>query len=124
MKIQISVRDLELTKAQRAKVERRVGLILARYGERIESLKVGFAGPGNDGCSEVAITVRMKPKLVRAADSDTDLFVALDRAAQRAARSVARAIARDGWSDDTNAPAVVTSRIRPLAKLAVRRKRA
>jgi ribosomal subunit interface protein len=101
MKIQIQLRDLKLTKAQQATVERRLDLILASYGERIDRLKVSLAA-SEDGYSEVEIEVRMKARLVRAEHSDTNVLVALDHAAQRAARSVARAIAREGWWLDTD----------------------
>ena len=128
MKIQLTERDLKLTKAQRAKVERWLDLILARYGERIDHLKVGLGGPDDDGCSQVTISIRMKPKLVRVEDSDSDIFVAIDRAAQRAARSVARAIERDGrWENAEAAPSVAiprTSSVRiPRLKPLGRRKR-
>jgi ribosome-associated translation inhibitor RaiA len=101
MKILIHVRDMKLTKLERAKIERRLTLILARYGTRIDRLKVGFVGPRGSVHARFAIEVRMKPRLVRAEHSDTDLFVAVEHGAQRAARSVARAIAREGWWDET-----------------------
>jgi ribosomal subunit interface protein len=102
MKIQIHVRGMTLTKAQRAKIERRLTLIMARYGERIDRLKVGFAGTRGDRDSQLAIEVRLKPRMIRAQHADANVFVALEHAAQRAARSVARAIAREGWWDDTD----------------------
>jgi len=101
MKIEIRLRDMKLTKLQRARVERRLTLVLARYGERIDRLRVGVVGPRGDGYTQLAIEVRMKPRLVRAEHADTNVFVALEHAVQRAARSVARAIERDGWWDDS-----------------------
>jgi len=106
MKLQIDVRDMKLTKLQRAKVERRLLLILGRYGERIDRLKVRLAGPRGDRYAQLAIEVRMKPRLVRAEHADADIFIALEHAAQRAARSVARAIAREGWWDEAGVLAV------------------
>jgi ribosomal subunit interface protein len=94
MKIQIQLSKMKLTKAQRAKVEQKLDLILARYGDRIDRLKVKLIGGAQ---SQVEIEVRMKARLVSTEHSDTSMFVALDHAAQRVARSVARAISQEGW---------------------------
>jgi hypothetical protein len=79
---------------------------MARYGARIDRLKVGFAGARSGAHPQFAIEVRLKPRFVRAEHSDKNLFIALEHAAQRAARSVARAIAREGWWEDTGVFAV------------------
>ena len=98
MKIQIRGRNVELTKVLRARVERRLGFALSRFGERIGRVLLRFSetnGHSGDIDKRCQIDVGLKPKSVRVEHSDANLLVALDRAADRASRSVARALERD-----------------------------
>ena len=103
MKIQIRCRNIAITEALRARVERRLGFALSRFGERIGRVVLQFSET-NDQHGYVdkrcEIEVGMRPRSVRVEHTDADLFVALDRAADRASRSVARALERErDWEE-------------------------
>ena len=93
MKVEIRERDVEVTEVLRAHVERRLGLALGRFGDRIGRVMVRLSG-ANDRTGEQAtrcqIDVRLRPQSVRAGDTDADLFAAVDNASDRVSRSVAR----------------------------------
>ncbi len=93
MKVEIRERDVQVTDVLRAHVERRLGLALGRFGDRIGRVTVQFSGPNgqtDDRATRCQIDVRLRPQNVRAGDSDSDLFVAVDHASARVSRSVAR----------------------------------
>jgi ribosome-associated translation inhibitor RaiA len=92
MKIQIRPRGMILTKAQLVRVERDVDLELARFGDRIDRVIVEFKDAGDAGFTSCEIEVRIKPQVVKAEHSDTDVLMAAEHAIKRAARSVNRAI--------------------------------
>lgn len=95
MKIQIRERDVEVTEILRAHVERRLGLALGRFAERIARVMVRFSGASDQlGGSIVRcqIHVGLRPLSVRAVDTDADLFAAVNHATDRVSRSVARAL--------------------------------
>jgi putative sigma-54 modulation protein len=94
MKIHIRERNVALTKALRAHVERRLGFALSHFGERIGRVVVRFSAPGGAG-KLCQIEVTLRPRGVRAEDTHADLFAAVDHAADRVARSVARALERE-----------------------------
>ena len=103
MKIHIRGRNVELTEVLRARVERRLGFALSRFGERIGRVLLRFSdtsGYRGDVDKRCQIDVGLRPRSVRVEHTDVDLFVALDRAADRASRSVARALERErGWEE-------------------------
>lgn len=98
--MRISVRSLGMatTEALRSHVERRVLFAVGRFGERIEhvSARLGDAnGPrgGTDKTCRLVATLQSAGQVV-VEDADSDLYVAVDRAASRLGRTVARALER------------------------------
>jgi len=92
MKIQIRSRGLTLTGKQCVQLEHDIALLLARFGERIDRVRVTITPATETGFKCCEIEIRMKPQVVRVVHSDPDVLVAVGHAAQRAARSVSRAI--------------------------------
>ena len=92
MKIEIRPHGITLTRTQCVHVERDLYLLLARFGERIDRVIVGISDGDADGFKFCEIEVRMKPQILKVEHSDTDVVLAMERAAQRVARSVTRAI--------------------------------
>jgi ribosome-associated translation inhibitor RaiA len=79
-------------------VQRRLGLALARFGDLVDTVAVRFTR--TDTGSRCEIEVRLRPRSLRAEDTDADLIAALDRAGGRIARSVSRAVEREhAWAD-------------------------
>lgn len=95
MKIQIRPHGMTLTRTQFVRLERDLNLLLARFGERIDDVIVRISNrdPGFKLCE---IEVRLKPQILRVEDSDPDVALAAEHAAQRIARSVSRAIETEG----------------------------
>src|SRR5512141_220754 len=94
MKIQIR-QDDSVTEALRTHTLRRLGFALGRFGESVGDVIVRFSnsnrhGGGIDKCCQIQVGLLGSVKVV---ETDRDLFVAVDRAADRASRSVARALA-------------------------------
>jgi ribosomal subunit interface protein len=95
MKIQIPQCDVDVTDALRDHVERRVGLGLARFADRIGRVIVRFSqadGDPSGGHKRCQIEVSLRPRRLAVEDTDVDLFAAVNHATERAARSVARAL--------------------------------
>ena len=93
MKVQIQERNVHVSEALRAHVERRLGLALGRFGDRIGRVTVRFSdanGHAGEQATRCQIDVSLRPQSVRARDSDADLFTAVDQASDRVSRSVAR----------------------------------
>ena len=93
MRVEIRERDVEVTEVLRAHVERRLGLALGRFGDRIGRVTVRLSGAnGRTGeqATRCQIDVSLRPQNVRAGDTDADLFAAVDNASNRVSRSVAR----------------------------------
>lgn len=98
IKIRIRKSDVEISEVLRVHVERRLGLALARFADRIGTVIVRFSHAdgerrGSHKCCEIQVGLR--PVLLQAEDTDRDLFAAVNHATDRASRSVARAIERD-----------------------------
>jgi ribosome-associated translation inhibitor RaiA len=96
MKIHIRPRGVTLSKTQCVRLERDLDLALARFGERIERVNVEISDGDVAGIKSCEIEVRLKPQIVKVEVSDTDVFLAVEHAAQRVARSVSRAIETEG----------------------------
>ena len=96
MKIQIRPRGVTLTKPQCVGLERDLEIVLARFGERIDRVIVAISDGQVEGTKSCEIEVRLKPQIVKVEVSDTDVFLAMEHAAQRVARSVSRTIEIDG----------------------------
>jgi ribosomal subunit interface protein len=97
LKIQIRAGELRLTDVLRARVERRLGLALGRFGERIGRVIVRFSEP--DGHQRCEIEVSLRPHVVRVEVTDADALAAVDHAIDRAAGSVGRALDRERERD-------------------------
>jgi putative sigma-54 modulation protein len=98
IKIHIRNHDVDITDVLRIHVERRLGLALARFGDRIGRVMVRFShadGDGNGGHKRCRIEVGLRPQRVDAEDTDADLFAAVNHATDRASRSIARALERE-----------------------------
>ncbi len=92
MKIKIRPRGLTLTKKQCIQLEHDLGLLLARFSERIDRVIVTISNSAEAGFKCCEIEVQTNRQLVRIVHSDPDVLVAVGHAAQRAARSVSRTI--------------------------------
>ena len=103
MKIHLHVRTLKLTSQQRAKAELRLGLALGRFGDRVGRVVGRLSSQttaSGDAVARCQIEVDLHPRMVRVAEDDVDLFVAVSRAAERVERSVARALQREHLLED------------------------
>ena len=104
MQIQIRARHVAVTEALHAHVERRLGFALARFGARIGRVLVRFSDPnghrgGVDKRCQIDVGLRPSGR-VRGEDTDADLGVAVNRAADRVARAVARVLERErAWDE-------------------------
>jgi ribosomal subunit interface protein len=96
MKIQIRQHNSLVTEALRAHALRRLGFALGRFGESVGDVIVQFSdGNGTGGGIDKRCQIQVgMPHGVKVEETDADLFVAIDRAADRASRAVARALAR------------------------------
>ena len=97
MKIHIRERNVEVTEVLRSHVQRRVGLALGRFGERIGRVIVRFSeidGLRSSVDKRCQIEVGLRQRNVQVEDMNADLFTAVDHAADRVSRSVARALER------------------------------
>ncbi|HID48580.1 MAG TPA: HPF/RaiA family ribosome-associated protein [Chromatiales bacterium] len=98
MQIDIQARDFPLTEALRGHVHRRLGFALSARDEQIQLVQVrlyDINGPrgGADKCCHIQVVITHLPDVV-IKDTEADLYMAIDRAADRAGRTVSRRLAR------------------------------
>ena len=98
MQIDIQARNFSLTQALRNHVERRLGFALSTRYDRIKRILVRLSdinGPrgGNDKCCQLHVVLPGQADVV-IADTQSDLYAAIDCAADRASRAVSRKLAR------------------------------
>ncbi|MCM8595445.1 HPF/RaiA family ribosome-associated protein [Accumulibacter sp.] len=98
MKIVIRSQGLEISAALREHVERRAHFAFDWADHQLSKVSILLAdlnGPrgGDDKRCRMLLTVPGMPRMV-IEDTETDLYVAIDRAADRAARTLARRLAR------------------------------
>lgn len=98
MQIDIQARNFPLTAALRGHVERRLGFALSARDHQIRRVTVRLSdinGPrgGADKCCHIEVGLPRLPSVV-IEDTEADLYIAIDRAADRAGRTVARRLAR------------------------------
>ena len=98
MQIEIQARDFSLTQALRSHVERRLAFALSTRYDRIDRIWVRLSdvnGPrgGSDKCCQLHIVMPGQADIV-IVDTQTNMYVAIDRAADRAGRAVSRRLAR------------------------------
>jgi putative sigma-54 modulation protein len=95
MKIRIRRRDSLVTEALRTHTVRQLGFALSRFGEEIGEVAVRFSAgnePRRQANKRCCIEVNLA-RAVKVEEADTDLFVAINRAADRASRAVERVLA-------------------------------
>ena len=95
IKVHIRNHDVDITDVLRIHVERRLGLALARFANRIGRVTVRFSHADGDTSGthkRCRIEVGLRPRRLDVEDTDLDLFAAVNNAADRASRSVARAL--------------------------------
>ncbi len=99
MKIEIRERSVNVPTRLRAHVERTLDLALGKFDARIAKVSVRFSNePAKAGRlhKQCVIEVVVRPaRSLRVEDSDTDPFVAVDRASERIGHALARALARE-----------------------------
>ncbi|MDS4022913.1 MAG: HPF/RaiA family ribosome-associated protein [Candidatus Competibacter sp.] len=113
MNIHIQARGFALTDSLREHVERRLRFALGWADDRLRQVSVRLwdeNGPrgGEDKRCRIQITFPGAPSIV-IDDTEADLYVAIDRAADRAGRSVARRLERQRDGRQGPLPAVADS---------------
>lgn len=98
MRIDIQARDFTLTYALRSHIERRLGYAFSSHYHYIECINVRLSdinGPrgGSDKRCHLHIVLPNHADVV-VKDTESDLYVAIDRATDRARRAVTRNIVR------------------------------
>jgi ribosomal subunit interface protein len=98
MQIEIQARNFSLTQALRMHIERRLGFALATRYDHIKRILVRLSdinGPrgGNDKCCQLQVVLPGHADVV-IEDTESNLYVAIDRAADRASRTVTRRLGR------------------------------
>ena len=98
MQIDVQALGFELTPALRSHAVRRLHFALGRSDAQVSRLSVRLSdlnGPrgGEDKRCQVRVTLTDAPEVV-IEDTEADLYVAIDRAADRAGRTVARRLDR------------------------------
>ncbi len=98
MQITIQARHFPLTDALRRHIQRRLRFALSSRDRHIQRIDVQLSdinGPrgGTDKRCQIVIVIPHLPKVV-IEDTEADMFVAIDRAADRAGRTVGRRLAR------------------------------
>ncbi len=101
MRIDIRANGFALTEALRDHAERRLRFALTRADEHVRWVAVHLGdvnGPrgGRDKRCRIRVMLKGRPDVV-IDDVETDLYAAIDRAANRAGRSVARCVTRQNF---------------------------
>lgn len=112
MRVQMQARGFALTQGLRAHVEQRLQFALSRFQDRLTWVTVRLSdinGPrgGVDKLCQLQLCVHGLPDIV-VKDTEADLYVAVDRAAERAGRMLRRHLRRAhanfdnraAWSDE------------------------
>ncbi len=112
MQLDIQARGFSLTEGLRSHCERRLRFALGPAGGRLRSVAVrltdvnGPRGGVDKRCTLRAVLAGAPPVVI--AQYETDIYVAIDRAADRIARSLARRTQRI-WHDRRTPPAMFNS---------------
>lgn len=103
MRIDVLLKDPSLSRDVKDHAIRRLQFALGRFGERIQKVRVRLSDVnGTRGGIDKACRIDVQGERslsVLVDDVDSDIRVAIDRAADRAGRSIARALERfrRGW---------------------------
>lgn len=99
MQIDIQARDFALTEALHSHIRRRLDFALSSRYDQVQRIQVRLSdvnGPrgGSDKCCQVHVVL---PQLIDVIieDTESDMYVAINRAIERAGRTVNRRLARD-----------------------------
>jgi len=103
MQIDIQALNFPLTDALRCHIERRLGFALSARYDHIKRVIVRLSdinGPrgGADKCCHILVILAHLPDVV-IEDTETDLYAAIDRAADRVGRTVGRRLVRQRTND-------------------------
>ena len=98
MQIDIQARHFSLTEALRDYIERRLAFALSTRSDHIKHIMVRLSdinGPrgGNDKCCQLHVVLPGQADVV-IEDTQSDLYIAIDRATDRAWHTVSRKLAR------------------------------
>jgi ribosome-associated translation inhibitor RaiA len=98
MRIDIHTPNFELTEALRGHIERRLYFALGARHDRVRGIRVRLSdinGPrgGNDKFCQLSVVLPGQATVV-IEDTQSNLYVAIDRAADRASRTVSRKLPR------------------------------
>lgn len=99
MLIEIQAQNFLLTHTLRSHIQRRMDFALSTRYEHIQRILVHLSdinGPrgGADKCCQIRVILpRIPPVVIK--DTESDLYEAINRAADRASRTVARKLARE-----------------------------
>jgi ribosomal subunit interface protein len=124
MQIEIQARNFSLTEALRIHIQRRLGFALSTRFEHIKRIMVRLSdinGPrgGNDKCCHIQVVLPGQADVV-IEDTESNLYVAIDRAADRASRTVTRRLGRlrDKGRPRTRTDTSINDTIQPFEYLA------
>ena|SRR5690348_15019474 len=94
MQLRINVNDADASDAIRSYVERRLRFALSRFGQRVGQITVRIRpeGPSGNSCRIRAEVVPFGQVVVE--QNDSDLFMAIDRAAGKMGRQFSRELDR------------------------------
>jgi len=93
MRVEIRGRNVKVSAALKAHVERRLDFALDALGDRVEGAVLRFSDSGDSRVCELSLALRPSGS-VRVRQAGDDLYAAVDLCAERAARAAARAIDR------------------------------
>jgi ribosomal subunit interface protein len=98
LKVQIRSGSVKVSAAMRAHVERRLGLALGRFGERIGPVVVHLSDAGDDKRCQIQLGLRLRK--IQIEDRHPDFFAAVNHAADRVSGSVSRFLEREREWDE------------------------
>ena len=118
MQIDIQARHFPLTQAMRGHVERRLGFALSTRHEHIQRIIVRLSdvnGPrgGYDKCCQIQVMLSQVADII-VEDTESNLYAAIDLAANRASRTVARKLARQRDKTLRTVPRPLPEQIQPV----------
>ena len=98
MQIEIQARDFNLTHSLREHIQRRLGFALSTRYQHIQRILVRLSdinGPrgGIDKCCQIQMVLQQQADVL-IEDTESDMYVAIDRAAERASRTLGRRLTR------------------------------
>lgn len=93
MRVEIRGRNMKVSAALKAHVERRLDFALDAFGDRVEGAVLRISDSGESRVCELSLALRPSGS-VRVRQTGEDPYAAFDLCAERVSRAVARAIDR------------------------------